>query len=296
MPNITTRQYRILSDHMDIYRFMVELYERDWRNGVPAPFLEYALSCTWMDKSRTYQNRIWLDGDQIVGFCFTEAPVTDVYFSLRPGYEFLAPEMVAYASAHMPGDSGARQLVLFQGQRALIEAAQGAGYEKTGEKVDMIYDFSRPLDYPLPEGFRLVPPGAFDPEKISLCCWKGFGHEAEEGPWNGDSRSTLQCCAAPHAAMEHIAVIEDQRGEYACFAGMWWVPENGLAYMEPLCTVPEHRRKGLARAALSALYHRMKPLGATHMTGGANGFYKKIGYEPAVTWTFWKRGTPEGAK
>ena len=63
MPNITTRQYRILSDHMDIYRFMVELYERDWRNGVPAPFLEYALSCTWMDKSRTYQNRIWLDGD-----------------------------------------------------------------------------------------------------------------------------------------------------------------------------------------------------------------------------------------
>ena len=60
MPNITTRQYRILSDHMDIYRFMVELYERDWRNGVPAPFLEYALSCTWMDKSRTYQNRIWL--------------------------------------------------------------------------------------------------------------------------------------------------------------------------------------------------------------------------------------------
>lgn len=77
---------------------------------------------------------------------------------------------------------------------------------------------------------------------------------------------------------------------------MWWVPENGLAYMEPLCTVPEHRRRGLARAALSALYHRMKPLGATHMTGGANGFYKKIGYEPAVTWTFWKRGTPEGAK
>ena len=41
-PESPARQYRILSDHMDIYRFMVELYERDWRNGVPAPFLEYA--------------------------------------------------------------------------------------------------------------------------------------------------------------------------------------------------------------------------------------------------------------
>lgn len=38
MKNITARQYRILSDHMDIYQFMLEIYERDWRNGVPAPF------------------------------------------------------------------------------------------------------------------------------------------------------------------------------------------------------------------------------------------------------------------
>ena len=49
MENITTRQYRILCDYMDVYRFMVDIYERDWRNSVPAPFLEYALSSTWMD-------------------------------------------------------------------------------------------------------------------------------------------------------------------------------------------------------------------------------------------------------
>ena len=289
MPNITTRQYRILSDHMDIYRFMVELYERDWRNGVPAPFLEYALSCTWMDKSRTYQNRIWLDGDQIVGFCFTEAPVTDVYFSLRPGYEFLAPEMAAYATGHMPGDFGTRQLVLFQGQRALIEAAQRAGYEKTGERVDMIYDFSRPLDYPLPEGFRLVPPGAFDPEKISLCCWKGFGHEAEEGPWNGEFEHGHALMNAPHATPEHHIAVMNEAGDYVCYGGMWWTPENQLAYLEPLCTVPEYRHRGLAAAALSELCRRMKPLGATHMTGGGNPFYKKIGYGPGIPWTYWKK-------
>jgi len=58
---------------------------------------------------------------------------------------------------------------------------------------------------------------------------------------------------------------------------MWWTPENHLAYMEPLCTVPEYRYRGLASAALSELYRRMKPLGATHMTGGGNPFYRKIG-------------------
>jgi hypothetical protein len=75
---------------MDIYQFMLEIYEKDWRNGVPAPFLEYALSSSWMDKSYTHRNRIWMDGEQIVAFCFTENPVTDIYFSLRPGYEMLA--------------------------------------------------------------------------------------------------------------------------------------------------------------------------------------------------------------
>ena len=50
-----------------------------------------------------------------------------------------------------------------------------------------------------------------------------------------------------------------------------------------------YRHKGLARVALSELYRRMKPLGATHMTGGDNPFYKKIGYQTVVTWTFWKK-------
>ena len=78
-------------------------------------------------------------------------------------------------------------------------------------------------------------------------------------------------------------------GEYVCWAGMWWTPANKLAYMEPLCTVPEYRNCGLASAALSELYRRMKPLGATHMTGGGHPFYAKIGYRPMVTWTFWEK-------
>ena len=40
--SIIHRQYRLLSDHPLVYQFMLEIYERDWRNGVPAPFLEYA--------------------------------------------------------------------------------------------------------------------------------------------------------------------------------------------------------------------------------------------------------------
>ena len=37
----------------------------------------------------------------------------------------------------------------------------------------------------------------------------------------------------------------------------------------------------------------MKPLGATHMTGGGNPFYEKLGYGKGIHWTFWKREMPK---
>ena len=45
----------------------------------------------------------------------------------------------------------------------------------------------------------------------------------------------------------------------------------------------------LAAAALSRHHHRMKALGATHMTGGGDPFYEKLGYGKGIHWTFWKR-------
>lgn len=289
MKNITRRQYRILADPMDIYQFMIDIYEKDWRNGVPAPFLEYALSSNWMDKSYIHRNRIWEDDGRIVAFCFCENPVTDVYFSLRPGYEELAGEMVDYASNNMPNIDGKLRFVIFKGQEAIQEASKKLGYVQTGSHVDMIYEFERPLEYELPDGFRFVEQGKYDVAKCMECCWKGFDHEVTEGPWNGDIEPGLHMEQAPHATIQYAVAIENEAGEYVCWAGMWWTPENHLAYMEPLCTVPKYRQKGLASAALSELYHRMQPLGATHMTGGGSQFYEKIGYKPMITWTFWKK-------
>ena len=271
--SITSRQYRILADHMEIYRFMTEIYAWDWRNGVPAPFLEYALSSSWEDDGR------------IVGFCFTESPATDVYFSLRPGYESISHEMIAWADGNMPGDRQSRRFVLFKGQSALIAAAKDSGYIQTNEDMHMQYFFDSPLDYPLPEGFHFTESGKLNVEKACECCWKGFDNE---NPWNGNAEHGYHLDAAPHSTPEYGIAIENEHGEYVCYAGMWWTPENKLAYMEPLCTIPEYRGKGLASAILSEMARRLRTLGATQMTGGSNPFYSKIGFRPADVWTYWK--------
>lgn len=169
-----------------------------------------------------------------------------------------------------------------------MDAAARAGLRRTWSDWDQQYDFAKPLNYPLPEGFRFAP-APLDIAKCSECCWKGFGHEAEEGPWDGDIEYTGALLTAPHQTSHLDVAIENEAGEYVCYAGMWWTPENKLAYMEPLCTVPAYQKKGLAAAALSEMYRRTKALGATHMTGGTNPFYTKIGYEPTVEWVYWEK-------
>ncbi len=296
MKKITTRQFSVLADCTKVYQFMLDIYERDWRNGVPAPFFEYAYSSFsyWMDLSYSYKNRIWEDNGEIVAFCFYEQPVTDIYFCLKPGYEELASEMIEYAKKNMSGKKEPIQLILFGGQEALIQAAAKLGYVMVGECQDMQFDFEDTLDYPLPEGFSFVKPQELDVNKIGKCCWKGFDHEVEEGLWDNQyEQNNYLLQVAPHATPELAVAIADEKGEYACYAGMWWTPDNKLAYLEPLCVIPEYRNRGLASAALSELYRRMKKLGATHMTGGMNDFYKKMGYRPAVRWTYWKSDKEE---
>lgn len=165
MPKISSRNFRVLCDFMDVYQFMVEIYEKDWRNGVPAPFLEYALSSDWMDKSLVHRWKLWEDHGRIVGLVFYENPVNDVYFSLRPGYEKLAEEMVAYAVSFMPRVEGHLRFVILGGQNAIKDAATKIGFQQSFDYVEKVFDFEQSLHYTLPDGFHFV-----EPKKSSL--WK----------------------------------------------------------------------------------------------------------------------------
>jgi len=72
-----------------------------------------------------------------------------------------------------------------------------------------------------------VESGKLDPAKIEECGWKGFDHEMKEGMWDHQyDQNNYLIQAAPHATTELAVAIADEAGEYACFAGMWWIPEN----------------------------------------------------------------------
>lgn len=287
MSTISKRVYRGLSDFSKIYDFILENYTIDCRRGCWPTFFEYAQVMYWSEKTQNHRFAIWEDDGRVVAFCWYENSIGEAYFNIKEGYENLISEMISHAEERLSKLDGTLELVLFENQKAVIEAAVKSGYKKIREYTEGVYDFSKgPLEFSLPDGFTFEEAGKFDMKKMIDASWRGFDNVGE--PDGGVERG-YHLCAAPNATPELDVVVKNANNDYVCYAGMWWVPKIQLAYLEPLCTVPEYRRKGLAAAALSELYRRTKKLGATHMTGGESDFYFAIGYEPIIKKTIWKK-------
>ena len=303
--SINTKQFQILTDIELVWKLMTDVYDHEESNGPAAPFFEYAVTSPWHDKDYLRLNRFWLDGSDTVAFVFYEDSVTELYFVLKPGYEYLAKEMVDYAESAFPQFDEPQKLVLGNMQQTLIDEVNRRGYKKVYEETDRIFDLrTGKLEYPLPAGYYFVVPKESDPLKVAKCLWDGF-NSIEHGPFKDWDVPTKNGGVSPHELYQNVfgatiapsphstydlnVIIADEQDEYVCFSGMWWVPENHLAYMEPLCTVPSHQHKGLAAAALSEHVRRLRPLGAEVMTGGGNEFYEKIGYRGSHVWEYYQK-------
>jgi len=53
-----------------------------------------------------------------------------------------------------------------------------------------------------------------------------------------------------------LFIAKADNGDYCSYAGIWLDEVNHYAFLEPLSTVPQYRRKGLARALLYEAINR----------------------------------------
>ena len=282
MSEIVKREY-VNEDFDRIFQFMIGTYTRDWKNGVPAPFLEHAQKFPWTDRAHNHRNAVWEEDGEIVAFCFFESSLGSAFFNVKEGYDKVVPDMLVHAERNLCDNAGNLELKVFGAQKNVIKQAQKFGYRKVGEYAECIYDYADgALNHNLPEGFFFENPEDIDMEKAYDATWQGFENKTER-PANNFRPTTKG------AVKGMDVVVKDEDGDYVCCAGMYMVPENHLAYMEPLATIKEYRNKGIAAAALSEMYRRTIKLGATHMTGGGNKFYYDLGFRPIVEWTMWQK-------
>jgi predicted N-acetyltransferase YhbS len=79
-------------------------------------------------------------------------------------------------------------------------------------------------------------------------------------------------------------------GEFASFCIAWWDERNRIAMLEPVGTVAEHRRKGLARAVVLEAIRRVAALGAKRaFVGSDQAFYLSLGFVLTYAGHHWEK-------
>ncbi|MDD3832042.1 MAG: GNAT family N-acetyltransferase [Clostridia bacterium] len=272
------RRYCFLSDFSKVYNLCVKCYTIAGDNGICAPYWEYGQSSGDADVLNFHRIGLWEDDGELVGVATYETQLGEAFFILDPQYSALAEEMLIYAETQLCDKENKLCLNLSSGQTQFIALAKQGGYSLLGKYPEKVFSYGKCINYSLPCGYRFLDnvTELIDIAKLDVCLHYGFDHEGEP---DGDLDFRIHMSVTPNFRSDLCCIVVDNDGNYVCYAGIWVVPDNKLAYLEPLCVHPLHRKKGIAAAAIAELIRRTTPLGCNHITGGSGDFYTAIGYQ-----------------
>jgi len=237
---------------------------------------------------------VWEVQGEIAGVVHPEHGLGLAYFEIDPDYRFLSGEMVRYAEEHLSTCvDGTRRLCIFINDKDddFQAVAAEMGYVK-GEGNEPMSYYTIPVPFPkisLPADFRLVSLAEDNNlRKVDHVLWRGFNHSGEPPEDGIKDREFMQ--SAPNYRKDLNIVVEAPSGDFVSYCGMWYDPEHKLAYVEPVATDPDYRRKGLGRAAVLEGIRCCGKQGARIACVGSNmPFYLSMGFCQVYAVSVWQR-------
>lgn len=237
------------------------------------------------------------DAGQVVGAVHPEGE-GDAFLQLHPDYRRLEAAMVAWAEANIavPADDGKQQrLHIFAQeydvprQRLLAER----GYEKMpwlGVTWKMRLG-ERPFPSPpSPPGYHIRHTTPDDYQRVADALNAGF-----ERDFHTVDELRYFMTHAPSFRHDLDLAAEASDGSFAAYVGVFYDETNQRGIFEPVCTAPEHRRHGLARALMLEGLHRLQKLGVktAYLDTGdmvpANRLYEAVGFTEAYKGYVWRK-------
>jgi predicted N-acetyltransferase YhbS len=288
------------ADFPAISAFLYSLYQPDNRDGNwLQPMWEYAYTHPGFDAQAVPRIGIWEDGASIVGVALYESRLGEAFLQTSPAYVHLKPEMLAYAERHLADvDADGRRCLrvyVHESDAAFAEEVRSRGYALDPASHRAMSQFAIPDPFPpirLPAGFRLKSlADDNDLVKVDRVLHRGFNHPGEPPADGPEGRKQMQ--SGPHFRKDLTIVVQAPHGAFVAFAGLWFDPLNQLAYVEPVATDPDFRRRGLGTAAVLEGIRRCGALGAqVAYVGNDLPFYRAMGFVRRHTAHCWIKSWP----
>ena len=157
---------------------------------------------------------------------------------------------------------------------ALCRTLREKGFQKKHRCGSVLsLDLSNSLEYDLPDAYAMSPRGfVADPWQYQLVIHRGFDNDGIPEKWEDAFLKRI-----PHGN-EDLKTFAIAHNEYCAHCGLWYTTGD-TAYVEPVATVPEHRKQGLAKATVYEACTRAKALGAKcAIVLSDQEFYFRIGF------------------
>lgn len=168
-------------------------------------------------------------------------------------------------------------------QRQGILKRRGYTHIEKADEHQWLYDLERPIpECPPRDGYTIRSLGeASELPARSWASWRAFHPEEPDEKYDHDWSWYQNIQSAPLYRRDLDLVAIAPSGEVAAFTTIWYDDVTRCGCYEPVGTMPEHQRFGLARTLMCEGMRRMKRMGATLgiTTGGslpANALYQAV--------------------
>lgn len=222
------------------------------------------------------QIKLFLDDQNEIKGLLTFEDEPGVWFLIFQDDLELKKEMVKYLIQDHPKDD-----IIIPKDLEMIHLLEKESYEKI-DWTDPIAKFNlKSFEIPETKGYEIKSlTDDYKLDQIHYALWHGFNHLEEITYTKQDLEDRRHMTSSPNFK-KSLTFVAHQDGHYVSYAGIWHLNHSKTALVEPVATVPKHRRKGLSK---SCIYHAIKEAlkdGAVDIfVGSTQKFYYDIGFIP----------------
>lgn len=257
-----------IDDYEKVCAFLTEL-NRENRNHINWNWarFEWMMDHPEFDKSLLGSVGLWMDGEKVVGAAIYDMYFGEAFCGALSVYETLYPEILGYAYSELKDDNGLGIAVCDDNKKE-IAAAKRAGFLPAGQtetvmsiKLGGIFPVQLSDNYLITE---LDP--AKEPYAFQWLLWQGFDHGTDRAVFERDGNTITEIPVFRRHFNPCLSIAaKNSAGEYVAYCCLWYSDKTDYAYVEPVCTVPAYRGKGIAKAVIYEALNRASTLGAKRL-------------------------------
>lgn len=286
-------EFRNFSDsyYEKVCDFFVELSKND-RTHINWNWARWEWMFFHPEFNRNLLNKIglWFLDDNLVGIAVYDHYLGEAFFAAKDSFSELEREILDYAVKNLCDENGLG-IAVNDIDKDTLDLLTEHGFTKNEQTENILelllddFDFSNRFIEGI--SFKSID-RAKDLHRHHEVLWKGFDHKGQIPVDEDTIKKQKIMLSAPHMnPMLHIAAQNDC-SEYVSCCGVWYDENTDYAYVEPVCTVPQYRKMGIAKAILTEALKNAYALGARKAyVISDSDFYKRLGFRQHSHYTFY---------